>query len=1234
MKNLFKVLLSISALLFYQTINAQDHFVYQDSDPNVHTSFVDIETFYVPTFLPDGQIVDLPRSVVVGQRSNNIIMDSNTSAIIMCLDENNQILWEKEIQPSQVGRNCGFNKVIITTNPINSLTEIVVSGYMDGGHDYAASEALVARYHTNGTMLAQNTYYTSDQGTGGDVFFDIRQNPNNGNLYACGARNFRPDDSQSIVTQINYLNLSPVWYYQYLDDEYLSSDAFHTLDFYDGNVLIFGLNRVDQNQYDMTFLNIDEVLGTTVNTYSIFDVASRANNVNWPVELIIDPQTGNFLLTSFTANQFSAAISNTHFVIGGDVLQNSLNINEVWEYANDDGLTHENNISIIPIDINNGDFIISQSPGSASSSNPGNLSANAANLQTTISQISGWSTLQQCFTIDVEGSQWLSGAVKKGNEIFMAGSSVGNSVQANRDAYIFRFPDTWQFTNDDCPVEQDLINISQHSATPADRTEVREEFTPHEEDATDREITLTAVNLCPITCDLVEEDKRLKDETIQATSSNNIVMLEGKYSIEGTVTVAAGTILDVTNVDMLFGPCAQLVINGTLRTNNSVYRPCEPNDTWLGIHFTATSINNVINECTFKNAESALYFQESNDPVINSNTFVNNRWGIYFNTAVSDNPISNNLMTHNSKYPNLVFCDLAVPSSWNGHLVIYNSTIQSEFSNNKLQNHSGNTQDYFGIICHSGRIQTINSNVFSNLDHAIFMTSLSQPELPKIRINNNSMEIQEATSNSAQIFLNYVYEPVEIISNDIKSSDRNRGASGIELLLCSGTEILRNHLEGFKIGVQVNSSVSCRVNENSLFKQGEYAIYIDNSNRTVVKCNSIEGHNQSVGIVNTNRASYSEIESNCISNTSTGIYLGSNSQFSEILNNFLYNYENVGLLNDGEINLSLGSGIINGQNSFIDHNTSAVDVVTMPTFATVCHNNFDILSTLGNTTFTSQASVYSTAICGQQLYNLSNQPKPIKYACDEIQPHNITDINSLIIVLGLRENDEGLEFNYYKFLKQTTPELASKFRAKVVDNRDLGENAMHWFLSRESEDLGKIDFAVNHLKKLVSKNSYEKALQIIELNRLATLKNGKLIQLSSDDLTFLVDMFDAEATLHNPIAMALDKNGVSARIKVSNPSIREFTIPNELRFLERDINQLHIYPNPADDLLTLEFSIEKPDESIFIIVTDLLGRNLQTQKSKMTAGSMDLDIASLTAGTYLVTVTTKDEILTQKFVKK
>ena len=157
-------------------------------------------------------------------------------------------------------------------------------------------------------------------------------------------------------------------------------------------------------------------------------------------------------------------------------------------------------------------------------------------------------------------------------------------------------------------------------------------------------------------CCFAEADS-LFTKILSNTTYSTDVVWDGKYYIDDNVivTVTNGSILDITNVDVVFGECAGIVFTdgALLRSNNSVYRPCYIDGTWKGLRFVGKGkFDNIINECTFKNAEVALYFQELADGVISSNLFSNCNYGIRVEGNNSFNhPISGNRFVTEQFFP-------------------------------------------------------------------------------------------------------------------------------------------------------------------------------------------------------------------------------------------------------------------------------------------------------------------------------------------------------------------------------------------------------------------------------------------------------------------------------------------------------------------------------------------------------------------------------------------------------
>lgn len=77
------------------------------------------------------------------------------------------------------------------------------------------------------------------------------------------------------------------------------------------------------------------------------------------------------------------------------------------------------------------------------------------------------------------------------------------------------------------------------------------------------------------------------------------------------------------------------------------------------------------------------------------------------------------------------------------------------------------------------------------------------------------------------------------------------------------------------------------------------------------------------------------------------------------------------------------------------------------------------------------------------------------------------------------------------------------------------------------------------------------------------------------------------------------------------------------------------YPNPATENITMNYSLEESSKVTFIIY-DLTGKQVQTESATRFPGTQQqtIDVNSLQAGTYLLSVNVNGNAITKRFVKK
>ncbi len=1251
-KKITSAILLMSFMLWTQLIFGQSHTIFPNNMPNDNTSFNDVISFEVPILLTNGTTVMESRTVMVGQRSQSPTMAANTSAIIICINANKQIIWQREVNPTINNRNCGFNKVIRANDG-----NIVVIGFNDAGVNFAASSALIAIYNQlNGNLMGINTFFTSSPNVGGDIFYDLVQNPNitDNRIFVCGSRNSSPNDANSIIAAINYPALTVNWYNEYpvTLSSSTQSDAFTTIDWLNNNLYVFGVWQSDNEgfpstDYDITHIAVNQNQGNVIYDTMIDIVGTNQNeDSDWPIDLHIDRNNGSFLLSGIISNDFGATLSNTHFVLNGRLGGNLLVITGANEFRNNNipiKGAWENNIAIRPLNIQQGNYYLIQSPGTIFYGSNGNMSANnTSTLESSISLINGFTNVQSTFRLGIIGRQWLSGIHLNTTTgtLDLVGSSFDHPNQSTRDAYLFSTPINFGASSGECSIVLDTIVRNTPNLTRRNIAFQRTPFTPTNPISANATPQLLPKDLCFSPC--IDSFTNVIDSNL--TIVNN-TMFHGKYYIKSNVilTVASGVTLDLTNVDMIFGECAGIDVIGKIRANNSVFRPCEENKTWRGIRFLPNSDNSKLNSNTFKNAEVALYFIQSDTQQINANVFVNCKWGIYSNSSTFSNPISSNDMSIDANYPNLNYsCNMisanAIPSFMQ---FTNNSRVNTEIFGNEMIKNGEELDDYYGIISVNSFVKTISKNDFTNLKRGVFVNS--SPNSPNPiglrKINNNDFERQNnsGTNVEAQIQIENCKFPLEIESNTIKANSAVTGAA-IDIISSSQINILENKIEGFQFGIFLNNVNNSSVIRNEIKKATTAGIISLSASNVVTKCNTIDMDHNLFGILQANSLNC-VLESNCIFNSShSSIVFLLNCQNSTVLNNYMYNYGVFGVWNLGEANLFIGNNPTHGQNTFWS-NSNAIDINTNPGNTTNCYNNFGINSIGGNTLITGPASVNSTASCGHQIYNLPSQQKGIIYNCNPINGLGEIpdDVEIEEFLRSLSHSDERLKVSeeYYSDLLLKDQSKAAMFKNELSKENHLTTNEMKWLTLLELKHKGDFEQALkiaNSIQIATEESQIKLALEIIKLE--STLGISDLYKLDLNLINKLNTFYSKNNNeYNNELALLLSNNNVAVALQSSKPfELALESVSNVKRRIISD-DFVKIYPNPAVDKLNIQYSFVGDNKLTKIAIYDIMGKLINETEVDVLEGQFNIDISNLSQGKYIIKIQGSDSSLVKSFVK-
>lgn len=549
-------------------------------------------------------------------------------------------------------------------------------------------------------------------------------------------------------------------------------------------------------------------------------------------------------------------------------------------------------------------------------------------------------------------------------------------------------------------------------------------------------LTITYTNGCTRTvtqsvtapnCCLAAEANSPYEKIISNTTISSSTIWHDKIYIDNdvTVTVENGAILDITNVDVVLGECAKLYFkNGAMiRANNSVFRPCNPLNTWKGIDFEIQGGEiGQINECTFKNAERAINIYKSvsvNMPEfdfqISNNLFSNNNVGIWLSDVKLSKPISGNTFLVNTdpselsfvKYPENLFgqsygCGSIstrnrLSDLWLYGIVVMRSEIESSISQNDfiMSSNIPTTSRCLVGISSTSSSGKISNNNFTNNSRSVILYRCNATYGSYYNIENNEMEtIAGYNPNQHMIILqecDNVAVSGNILTNILNDASiaANYDESSIYVYNCSASSlkpvIVRNNtVNGFETAIQIKGSFYTHVMENTINKSWFYGVYMENSNMIDVSCNFIDMDLHSGRDV-TGIACYQEkgdylnaIRSNCVLNTKNAIYTKYNgtsiaSNMPKIINNFLYNYTNHGLENYSLIGASMAPyNVI--KNSFISNNGAAIsyptDVLSNNTL--VISNNFGVNNISIPVSAVNQNVNYSSASCANQVEPTNN----------------------------------------------------------------------------------------------------------------------------------------------------------------------------------------------------------------------------------------------------------------------
>lgn len=734
----------------------------------------------------------------------------------------------------------------------------------------------------------------------------------------------------------------------------------------------------------------------------------------------------------------------------------------------------------------------------------------------------------------------------------------------------------------------------------------------------------------------------------------------GKYYFKPgvIVTVDENVTLDMTNIDIIFDRCSGIkFLNGSkIRANNSVFRTCDMYDTWKGFEFEG-EISGIIDECVFKNALIALYFNSAESTTsklrIANNLFSNNEIGILADNFTFEESITGNHFIIDNKEidfdvscGNFPILNNRVAIQLVGSGLGFNIISQNEFVNNILDG----TVDYYGII-NTGLSGTISQNTFSNL-----YRSIDVEEANLLSVENNDIEVTYYQfKNLYQIKMVNSLKS-SIYGNTIKNSsgfaEQHYLESGIYVegnsLINESPEsyvtIKENNIFGFSTGIQIESLHTAFVSGNNIENSHIYGIYIHDGNNIFISCNIInmskvkDGLNYVTGIKyiqNDENDHKLRIYSNCIFETDFAIYLTAqqtNAPLPDIINNYLYSYKHCGLY-ISDFSGNIGSSVLAGNNSFIRNFINSLDIYYYGSGQIISYNNY--FSNQKNNCFVPNSLVIqsqnpphrSIASCGHQINNnvIDELNDDYYRICDfslNYDESNFIDMDGGIIIDEEYLNENNVELSVSeirllmayisnKYTSSKLDEMSTLFSNSINEEKSVWVNYFNLFYKNE------FDQALINLQSMPLNKNYTD-LMIIEFVKLKSILEEEYV-LSKDEINYQkLIMIDASRNTFSDYARQILQNNIGGFDYIFMP----MQITKKVKL---DYNSLPITgecktsPNPVRDILYINYFLENLDGAKINIYT-AQGKLLHSEIIYFNAGKATLDCSWLESGLYLISI--------------
>ncbi len=768
--------------------------------------------------------------------------------------------------------------------------------------------------------------------------------------------------------------------------------------------------------------------------------------------------------------------------------------------------------------------------------------------------------------------------------------------------------------------------------------------------------SITGLAWGPQTCCAASSDPLF---TTISTNISNDTYWDGKiYIPDNTVITVNNATLDITTADVVFGQCSGInFVNGAeLRANNTVFRPCAIDGTWRGLNFVSKSNNDhQINECTFKNAEVALYLNRDAEAFINSNTFSNcNESILVSNSIFSQSIVGNNFMTNNA-YPTFTNCYQSTASNDVIHIHVNNSnngisTVSPMFvaQNAMVRSNTSRTLNVTGMDF-LNNTASISDNSFINMTEAIVIQSPSN----RINIENNDFEMnavyQTIGTSTSQVSIFNSKPFVFINNNNLINSGIVKGYTRMGIFAGNSMNISakNNSINGFNWGIFMNNSTGINISENHITNALRAGIFFkeqNGSNKNFITCNDITmDMNRGVSIWTRSASKFTSITSNCVKDGNIGIRTQGNGSIPILRNNFIYNYA-VGIDNFGHTG-NIGFTGDPGLNTLWSNNSSGVDIKSTGSSITVASNYGLINATWATVSYlgtNASDNVHSNASCANQIVDYDNQQNlNTRYHCDHFNEFispltgfspagftlpSIGDIKSYI----LDYEYDYLTVNKIIGMDHSMPLASIEDILMVSDLTESQKTKSLYNYYKKNGNLTMAEITLNQLNDANSDHIIFKQIEGIVLKTMAG------IDLTDNDLSDLNGLMseDTPNSYYN-LAVSLSKMKANhGTYRYEFPVFEKAKLSSNTSIPLDNSSVITAFPNPFNDVVTIQIISGKIAERQDLVVYDLYGKQIIRQTLDIVSGQITINLEKVSRGTYFVVLESESEISAkQKIVK-